>query len=147
MALKKLCPWCNSVIDYSNKYCPECAVKADEQKKDRVKYYDKHIRTNVDFYNSKRWRDLTVLCSKKFHGVDVYAYYSTGEIVSGSLSHHVRDVDSYPEGKYSLDNLIYTSDASHKEIHTIYDKDGKSKRDTQELLVYYVNKWEEEFGR
>jgi len=59
--LKKLCR-CGKLIDYGLKYCSECVLKAEKDKRDSNRYYDKNVRKNGEnkkydqFYNSiSKW--------------------------------------------------------------------------------------------
>lgn len=141
MALKKLCR-CGKIIDYTDKYCVECTNKHLQEKKDTNKYYDINHRKNKDIYSDTIWRKLTEICKNKFNGIDIYSLFVYNKLVYGSLSHHIVEVDEDKNRIYDISNLIYVSDASHREIHSAYNKGGRVKKDMQELLFSLITRYE-----
>lgn len=129
--LKKLCR-CGVKIPITEKQCDTCEAKYNQQ-------YDKHQRRNSDFYKSSRWKKLTRLCKEKFNGLDIYQMHKYNRIVEGTLSHHIVPVEDNYDLIYDLDNLIWLSDKSHAEIHSLYEKDkAKIQLELQRLANGYL---------
>jgi hypothetical protein len=147
MALKRMCK-CGKFIDYSVKYCDECADKVNQYKKQRNSYYDKTIRQGRDkiyhdFYQSKEWQITREIVLNKYNGIDVYAYYVEGLIQYANTVHHIEEIKDDWGLRLDLYNLIPLTDSTHKKIHGLYIN---NKEDTQRLLRELKIKWEEEFG-
>lgn len=126
--LKKLCA-CGASIPINQAKCKACSSKDQAN-------YDKYHRKNKDIYKSRQWVKLTELCKNRFNGIDVYAYYKHNRLVVGTLSHHIIEVNEDKSRAFDLDNLIYVSDRSHKEIHERYKRD---KATCQKELQKYIS--------
>lgn len=126
--LKKLCA-CGASIPINQAKCKACSSKDQAN-------YDKYHRKNKDIYKSRQWVKLTELCKNRFNGIDVYAYYKYNKLVAGKISHHIIEVSEDMARAFDLDNLIYVSDASHKEIHERYKHD---REETQKELKKYIS--------
>lgn len=66
----------------------------------------------------------SVVCDRVM-GIDLYQYYKYNRLVQGRLAHHIQPLEDAPSLAYDLDNLIWLSDASHHEIHALYDSGKK----------------------
>ena len=128
------------------KYCKECESKAQQEKAQHNKRYDKNVRRNKEVYHDKRWTKLTEECKRRFKGLDIYQYYINNATVYGSLSHHIEDVETCESRIYDLENLIYVSDMSHREIHNAYNKSEAKKKEMQKVLFSLLEKFKNEFG-
>ncbi len=139
--LMKICPRCKSKYQY-RKPCPNGCL--EKNRKERNKVYDKTQRKNSSFYKSRQWAKLTRACKAKFNGIDIYQLYKYKKLVPGVLSHHIEDLDNSPCKKLDLDNLIYLSDESHREIHKIYNQSRSCKNALQKFLKFLVSRYLEE---
>ena len=146
MGLYKRCR-CGKRIDYNQRYCEDCMKQEQEEKKRKTRYYDRYKRDKESkaIYEDKRWKRLTKQCERRFVGMDIYQYYKYGIVTSGMLSHHIIEVKEDKERAFDLDNLIYLNEESHAEIHSIYDKSDRDKRQLQEFLFDLVYKFMNEF--
>ena len=136
--LMKICPRCNKKYEYGSK-CPNNCY--DKAKKESQQVYDKIQRKNGDFYGSMDWVRLTKLCKIRFKGLDIYQLYKYGNYVVGELSHHIEPVKDNKNRVLDITNLIYLSNESHNEIHTIYNRSADEKKELQEYLFSIVKKY------
>ena len=70
--LKKICR-CGKVIPYSIKRCPECEVKAEEERKQHIRNYkintyERDSKYNK-FYKSKEWNTVRQLAIVRDHAL------------------------------------------------------------------------------
>ena len=63
------------------------------------------------------------------------------EINLSQTVHHIIPVKDNYDKRLDVDNLIGVCYSHHQLIHNLYDKDDKTKQDTQELLLKIVNDW------
>lgn len=148
MALKKLCR-CGKLIDYTDKHCSECEKKVDQEKRARVRRYDREVRNSdsnkryVDFYNSKAWRTLSEVIRRKYNGLCVYDYYINNKITDGYICHHLREIkkDGW-ENRLNANMIIYLSHQNHELIHRLYEKDYEG---TVRMLEGLIEKFNSEF--
>lgn len=147
IALKKLCR-CGKVIDYNKRYCDDCRDKYRQEKTERNRYYDKHIRDKreVAFYNSPEWIKTREYILNKYKGLDLYAFFISKEeeIVYADPVHHIIELKEDWNRRLDLDNLIPLNDSNHKMIHSMYKKD---KEGTQRLLFKLIERWNKEYGQ
>lgn len=136
--IMRICPRCSAKYEYG-KSCPNrCSEIA---KKDSVKMYDMYQRKNRELYSSKEWVRLTGQCKDRFNGIDVYQLYKYGKYTAGKLSHHIEEVEHNKDRELDIDNLIYLSNESHNEIHTIYNKSEQDKKELQRYLFDIVERY------
>lgn len=136
--MNKICPRCRKVYSYDDKVCPNGC--SDKTKRESDKVYDQEQRVNQDLYNSREWKFLRDNCRKKFSGLCIWSLYKEKRIIQGKLTHHIVPVEDNKKKALDPMNLIYLSDAAHREIHELYEED---KEGTQSLLFDYIREWEE----
>jgi len=142
MGLIKECR-CGKIIDYTLKYCDECEAKANKNRREAYKEYDKTQRNQDSkaIYNSSKWIRLREECKHKFKGVDIYSYYVLGNFDYGSICHHIEEVTMNDSRVYDLNNLIYVTDMNHRKIHKLYEQDYEG---TKRMLFSLVDRWNKE---
>ncbi|WP_090037641.1 hypothetical protein [Clostridium frigidicarnis] len=136
---------CGKIIPLGIKYCDKCKQISERNKSERNKFYDENLRKNKNTYGSKRWKQLSILCSNKFNGMDIYKLYKYGIIKQGELSHHVIEINEDESKIYDIDNLIWLTDGSHKEIHKEYRKGGQAKINMQDYLFKIIERYIEDY--
>lgn len=129
--LKKLCK-CGAKIDSTEKVCSKC-------RSNYHKIYDSYRRELADFYASSAWRRIRLLVQSRCGGIDQYHLYKTGRIIPGTLAHHIIELRDDASKALELDNLIWLSDASHHEVHALYDKSAEDKVSTQKVLKKIIS--------
>lgn len=131
MAIKKICPRCRRVIEYSQRYCTECTARLNKD-------YDRTARNKDSkaFYNSKEWLIVRRKVLEKYHGLDLYQLKVNNKIVYADTVHHIKELRDDPTRSLDMGNLIPLSDRTHKEIHGLYKTD---KKNTQRLLFKLIN--------
>ena len=122
--LKKLCR-CGAVIPAGKSVCDRCVGNYQRT-------YDRYHRKRADYYKDRRWTAVRSVVCAKVMGIDLYQLYKYNRLVQGRLAHHIQPLEDAPSLAYDVDNLIWLSDASHHEIHALYDS-GK-KEETMEYL-------------
>lgn len=138
MAIKKICPRCNKIIDATQRYCEPCQAKVTAYNN---KQYDKTKRNKkaTAFYHSPEWLEVRLVVLDKSKGIDLYAYIVHKRIVTANTAHHIIELSEAWDRRLDINNLIAVSDGSHAEIHRIYNKGGKDKEKLIELLNKIVN--------
>lgn len=113
--LMKICGKCGKKIGI-NEVC-SCT-------KERHKVYDREYRNkdNAEFYHSKSWKSMTALCKLKANGLDLYELVINNNIVKGTLSHHIDELEEDRSKALDINNLIWISDKTHSYIHSEYNK-------------------------
>jgi 5-methylcytosine-specific restriction endonuclease McrA len=96
------------------------------------KVYDKFQRKNKDIYSSARWQRLRDSCIAR-DSICLWSYYKDKKIVQGKMVHHIIEVEDNISRAYDISNLIFVSDAAHREIHKLYNN-GEKERVQRELL-------------
>lgn len=150
MALKKLCPRCNEVIDYSSKYCISCSRDARKDRAENNKAYDENVRRLRDskydsFYHSGEWRKTVEVVKNKYKYLDIYSYYILNIIEYGNVSHHIEvlKTDEGWNARLNTNKLIYLTDTNHALIHSLYNVDYDG---TKKILYKLINKWIKEMN-
>ncbi len=147
MALKKTCA-CGKLIDYALPYCEECQAIRTQERVDRHRHYDKHVRNKdaADFYNSGEWEAVRSEVMRKYKGMDLYEYYVNKQIIYADTAHHVVELTEDWSRRFDISNLIPLSQkmqGNHSMMHKLYERDKKG---TQRLLFSLITRWEQEFG-
>lgn len=115
--LKKLCK-CGAVIPAGKSVCDRCAGKYQRM-------YDRYHRKRAEYYKDRRWSAVRSVVCDRVMGIDLYQYYKYNRLMQGRLAHHIQPLEDAPSLAYDVDNLIWLSDASHHEIHALYDSGKK----------------------
>lgn len=129
--LKKLCSCCNDkVIDYTDKYCTECAVIMDKHKKNTKRQYNKEIRYGIDkkytdFYQSKEWKMCSKTVKGKYHGLCLRCLLKEDNINVYDVVHHILEIrtDEGWKHRYDIDGLIPLCHMHHNQLHSNYTQD------------------------
>lgn len=132
--LYKICGKCGSKVEQGHK----CLCN-----KERHKFYDRFFRDKKKskFYNSKSWRQMSLLCKMKASGLDLYELEINKKIVKGTLSHHIEELEFNQDRALDLSNLIWISNKTHTMIHNEYDKGEDAKKSMQHKLFEIVKKY------
>lgn len=141
MALKKLCPKCNKVIEYNQKYCNECESKVRQSKRERDRWYDKNVRDprTVELYNSKEWEQVKAVVRTRDNGLCQLSL-EDNEIVFGDIFHHIISVEDCWDMRLDPDNVILLSTGKHNTVHAEYKRSKESKLKMQEKLRSLIKK-------
>ena len=125
--LKKLCSKCGKIIQYGKARCEVCEAKHqarmknynDKAKKEYYKKYNKEIRENQDFYNSKSWNLTRQQINNRDRGL-CRLCYSEGKITYSDCIHHIEEVKENIELRCDDNNLISLCNRCHREVHLLY---------------------------
>jgi 5-methylcytosine-specific restriction endonuclease McrA len=104
----------------------------EKQKKESERVYDKYQRKNRDLYSSARWQSLRDTCIAR-DSICLWSYYKEKKIVPGRMVHHIIEVEESKNRSFDINNLIFVSDAAHREIHKLYNN-GEKARVQRELF-------------
>lgn len=126
--MKKICPRCeDKIIDYKDKYCPECTIIMDKHKQDTRKQYNKEIRQGkdkkyTDFYISKEWINTSNIVRNKYHGLCLMCLLKDNIVNVCDVVHHIIEIRTPTGWTYRLDisNLIPLCHRHHNELHGNY---------------------------
>lgn len=147
--LKKLCsyPGCHKVVEAGVKYCDK------HKNTDREKYREYKQRRMRDeeearrqqFYNSKAWELFRTAREAEQLAIDIYEYYTTGQIIAAENYHHIQEITEAWGRRLDDTNVIGLSEANHRRIHTEYDRSYKAKRKMQMILYAMLERFRREF--
>jgi len=121
MALKKICPGCGKLIDYSIKYCNECADKYREKNKIRHKEYkaNRTDKKEQKFYISKEWLVTRETIKARDKGLCKLCL-SKGNIKYMNTVHHIEELKDCWDKRLDPRNLISLCESCHQEVHNQY---------------------------
>lgn len=142
MGLTKQCR-CGAKIDIAMKCCPNCISHYEGKKKESYRIYDdkKRDKKAHAFYVSSEWQALRNVILKRYVGIDLYLYYTTGVIEKANTVHHIIEISEDSSRKLDDKNLLPVTQKTHEKIHKMYQR---NKIATQELLFSFIRRWEEE---
>lgn len=138
MALYKLCR-CGKRIEYHMKYCTDCMKAVKEEKKDRVKHYNKNIRHNEDnekytkVYQTKEWIATRDIARQRDNGL-CKVCLKNKNIVGQDVVHHIEEVKENWDKRYDINNCICLCHGCHNEIHAMIKKGIDTTKELKELL-------------
>lgn len=98
------------------KRCPVCSKKYQKQ-------YDREKRDKgrAAFYHSANWARISAAVKARANGLDEYELMK-GNLVKGTIVHHIEPLSERPDLGLHMHNLIYVSDLTHQIIHSEYSK-------------------------
>lgn len=146
--LKKCCPRCGKLIDYSITYCTECSKKVEQLKRQRHREYkakrmaDNKEKILQEFYVSKEWIKVRDNVKVRCFYLDIYSYYIEGAIENGNTVHHIEPLRECWNKRLYINNLIYLTESNHQLIHRMLDKDYKG---TVNMLQELTKRWYKDF--
>lgn len=117
--LKKICR-CGKVILYSMKRCTECEVKAEEERKQNIRYYK---RTTYErdskynkFYKSKEWNTVRQLAIVRDHAI-CKDCLDKNTITPYNTVHHIVPIKEDWSRRLDINNLICLCESCHQKRH------------------------------
>jgi hypothetical protein len=129
------------------KYCKECESKAQQEKANHNRYYDKNVRNNKDnkkyseFYHSKEWEITRDSINSKCNGICLYSYLVFNEVVYVGTVHHIEELKDNWDRRLDKNNLIPLSLEVHNMIHAEYNKSETKKKEMQKVLFSLLEKF------
>lgn len=126
--LKRICDICGRTVR-QGKPCP-CRAS-------RHRDYDRTRRDKdkASFYHGKAWQRTAEAARLRAQYADEVVFAETGRLIPGAIVHHIEPIGENPARKLDMDNLIFVSARTHKEIHDAYQKNLRAKRAMQEKLM------------
>lgn len=147
--LKKLCsyPGCHKVVEAGVKYCNKHKNTDKERYREyrRQRMKDEEEARRQQFYNSKAWESFRMDTSAEQLGIDIYEYYTTGQIIAAESYHHIQEITEAWGRRLDIANVIGLSEANHRRIHVEYERSYKTKRKIQMILYDMLKRFREEF--
>ncbi|MGX7745681.1 hypothetical protein [Rhodopseudomonas parapalustris] len=143
MALKKLCPRCNKIIDIDQQYCEEHQKQVDQSLKNRHREYkaNRSDKNEQKFYKSKEWLKLREYLKVKYKGLCLYSYLVDNIIVPAAEYHHIEPIKDNWSKRLDVYNIIPLSYMVHRNITEIYKTNKKE--ETQIMLRGLLIRWRE----
>jgi hypothetical protein len=125
--LKRICDICGRTV-VQGRCCP-CQAQ-------RHRAYDceRRNKKKAAFYNGKAWQRTSEAARIRANYADEVVFTETGRLIPGAIVHHIEPIGENPARKLDMDNLIFVSAKTHKEIHDAYNKNLRAKRAMQEKL-------------
>ena len=119
MGLKKICK-CGKVIPYSIKRCPECEVKAEEERKQHIRYYKKvtqeRDRKYDKFYKSKEWSKIRQVAIARDNAL-CKDCLENNTITPYNTVHHIVPIKDDWNKRLDINNLICLCESCHQKSH------------------------------
>lgn len=150
MALKRLCPKCKRLIDYTMKYCNECAERYSKEKAESNRAYDKNIRQNDDnlkyyeFYHSKEWKIVSESVKKHYNGLCLMCLLDSNDVKSYDVIHHIYEIRTDKGWKHRLDKGLLIP-LCHKHHNSLGE--GEKYTDAKrKMLIELIKEYEEIYG-
>ncbi|WP_410496481.1 HNH endonuclease [Cellulosilyticum sp. ST5] len=142
MGLKKQCR-CGTKIDINEQCCNKCVDFYAEKRKESYRMYDEKKRDKKAhaFYLSSEWQTVRDVVLKRYAGIDLYIYYTTGVIKKANTVHHIIEINEDSNRKLDDKNLLPVTQRTHEKIHRMYQN---NKIAVQEMLFSFIRRWEEE---
>ena len=100
--------------------------------------------THDDFYSSKEWGAARSRAIRRTFGLDILAWYERGELVTGFTVHHITPLETGWGLRTNPGNLIYLTEADHREVHKRYLTDYES---VSEYLRELLSRFDSEFKK
>lgn len=118
--LKKICR-CGKVIPYSMKRCPECEVKAEEERKQHIRNYkintyERDSKYNK-FYKSKEWNTVRQLAIVRDHAL-CKDCLDNNVITPYNTVHHIVPIKDNWNKRLDINNLICLCESCHQKRHS-----------------------------
>lgn len=115
--------------------CPHCGKRTPVGEKCGCGYKREYFKRGDVYarYKTGRWKKLRATVISLYSGLDPWAL-AHGRVEAADTAHHIIPADEDGSLFYSLDNLIPLSRDSHAEVHALYRRSDKDKKDTQEAL-------------
>lgn len=142
MGLKKQCR-CGDKIDISEQCCKRCEEFYTGKRRESYRMYDEKKRDKKAhaFYLSSEWKTLRDVILKRYAGIDLYLYYTTGALEKANTVHHIIEINEDSDRKLDDKNLLPVTQRTHEKIHRMYQS---NKIAAQEMLFSFISRWEEE---
>ena len=131
--LYKICPRCNKIINYTQRYCDKCTEEYKDNKKLKNKIYDSKYRKNKEVYHSTNWDKVKVVVKNRDNNL-CRICLDQERIRPVKIVHHIIPVEDNEKLVYNPTNLISVCDSCHRDIHSTYDKTEHSKKELQKYL-------------
>lgn len=121
MALKKLCPRCNTLIDIGQRYCDKCQQEYNARQKKQQKEYDTKIRYKRDkkyhdFYNSSAWGQVRQAAIVRDHAL-CQDCLKKHRITPYDTVHHIIPIKLDWNKRLDINNLVCLCESCHQERH------------------------------
>lgn len=146
---KKLCsyPGCHKVLEDGVKYCEKHKNTDREKYKEykRQRMTDEEEARRQQFYNSKAWDGFRQAQAAGQLYIDIYEYYTTGQIIEAENYHHIREITEAWGRRLDALNVIGLTEANHRRIHKEYDRGYKAKKKMQITLYTMLEQFRREF--
>lgn len=110
-------------------------TKCDCIKRVRKEYDSKYRnKESAQFYHSGDWQTVRTQVMNIYDSIDVFLFMTEHKIVAADVVHHIEELRENCSKSLDISNLIPLSSATHNYIHTLYNRDKKTKKETQEQL-------------
>jgi hypothetical protein len=150
MALKRLCPKCKKLIDYTMKYCDECAERYSKEKAESNRTYDKSVRKSdnnlkyYEFYHGKEWKLVSNEIKRKYNSLCLACLLQDDEVNVYDVIHHLYEIKTDTGWKHRLnkDLLIPLCHRHHNGL-----SEGEKYTDAKrKMLIELIKEYEEIYG-
>ena len=136
---------CNSLIPIKQTYCQAHAGIPNQQRRQSNRHYDTTRRNPkaTAFYKSVPWVRMQAYIIQKYMGLDVYAYYTTGEILPATTVHHIDPLCKAWDKRLDPSNLIPLTASNHSTIHRLY---ARAQAATMTTLAHMLARFQAKYG-
>lgn len=144
----KYCCKCGKKIEYTQKMCDECTKKYGSLEKERYRRYRAN-RTDKEyqmFYTSNEWINKREDIKQRDNGLCLVCWFKNKVFKNCDCVHHIEELKEKWNKRLEEDNLICLCKSCHKEVHKVYEKSDKDKKQMQNELKELIDRSEREFN-
>lgn len=121
-------------------------TKCDCIKRARKEYDSKYRnKESTQFYHSSDWLTVRNRVMNIYDSIDVFLFVTEHKIVIADVVHHIEELKENRSKALDVDNLIPLSSSTHNHIHTLYNRDEKTKKEMQERLRRMLHEFKDMF--
>jgi hypothetical protein len=141
MPIKKYCSYtgCRVLLEEGIIYCDKHKKRAMQNKvyNDRRYSINRNDKKEQNFYRSHYWAMARDIAIAHYYGIDIYEYYTTGQIIEAETVHHIIPIKDDWSKRIDQHDLLPLTYANHRHIHRKY-KNGEKKKTQDELFEMMI---------
>ena len=109
---------CPNTIEHNQTYCPACLITEAQRSKKKAREYEQDRGSSYERGYDLAWRKLRkykLRANPICESPDCLD--GTRRVTAATVVHHIKDIDTHPELRLVLDNLMSVAFECHEKIH------------------------------
>ena len=109
---------CSNTIEYNQTYCPACLISEAQHNKKRAREYEQDRGSSYERGYDLQWRKL------RKYKLKINPLCECPDCLNGlirvraaTVVHHIRDIETNPELRLVMGNLMSVTSECHERIH------------------------------